>query len=196
MLEGSIGIAKRLGMRSVAEGVETEEDWRCCARSDATVAQGYFIGRPMAVERAARVAGRLAARRALRSVRVMTTSAGAAPASWSRTDNVEDARQIARQLGDVFADVSSSTIRTSGGRRLRGVQAGSPGPRLRHAGEVAAVLPGPLPAQRRRRSVCRIAPSSSAARTKCRRPSSSARRATSTTTSSSGRKASTAGASR
>jgi EAL domain-containing protein (putative c-di-GMP-specific phosphodiesterase class I)/ActR/RegA family two-component response regulator len=51
MLEGSIGIAKRLGMVSVAEGVETEEDWRLLREIDCDIAQGYFIGRPMPAER-------------------------------------------------------------------------------------------------------------------------------------------------
>lgn len=49
MLEGSIGIAKRLGMRSVAEGVETEDDWRLLREIGCDLAQGYFIGRPMAM---------------------------------------------------------------------------------------------------------------------------------------------------
>jgi EAL domain-containing protein (putative c-di-GMP-specific phosphodiesterase class I)/ActR/RegA family two-component response regulator len=47
MLEGSIGIAKRLGMLSVAEGVEDEQDWHFLRRSGCDLAQGYFIGRPM-----------------------------------------------------------------------------------------------------------------------------------------------------
>ncbi len=51
MLEGSIGIAKRLGMLSVAEGVETESDFEFLREIECDVAQGYFIGRPMAVDR-------------------------------------------------------------------------------------------------------------------------------------------------
>ncbi len=47
MLEGSIGIAKRLGMRSVAEGVETEEDWLLLREVGCDYAQGWFIGRAM-----------------------------------------------------------------------------------------------------------------------------------------------------
>jgi EAL domain-containing protein (putative c-di-GMP-specific phosphodiesterase class I)/ActR/RegA family two-component response regulator len=47
MLEGSIGIAKRLGMVSVAEGVETETDFFLLREIECDVAQGYFIGRPM-----------------------------------------------------------------------------------------------------------------------------------------------------
>ncbi len=50
MLEGSIGIAKRLGMVSVAEGVETETDFHLLREIECDVAQGYFIGRPMPVE--------------------------------------------------------------------------------------------------------------------------------------------------
>ncbi len=47
MLEGSIGIAKRLGMHSVAEGVETEDDWHFLREIGCDLAQGYFIGSPM-----------------------------------------------------------------------------------------------------------------------------------------------------
>jgi EAL domain-containing protein (putative c-di-GMP-specific phosphodiesterase class I) len=48
ILEGSIGIAKRMGMRVVAEGVETEDDWHLLREIDCDLAQGWFIGRPMA----------------------------------------------------------------------------------------------------------------------------------------------------
>lgn len=51
MLEGSIGIAKRLGMLSVAEGVETLDDWHLLREIGCDLAQGYFIGRPMTAER-------------------------------------------------------------------------------------------------------------------------------------------------
>jgi len=48
ILEGSIGIAKRMGMRVVAEGVETEDDWHLLREIDCDLVQGWFIGRPMA----------------------------------------------------------------------------------------------------------------------------------------------------
>src|SRR6185369_10315829 len=48
MLEGSIGLAKRLDMQSVAEGVETEEDWQLLREIGCDLAQGWFIARPMA----------------------------------------------------------------------------------------------------------------------------------------------------
>jgi EAL domain-containing protein (putative c-di-GMP-specific phosphodiesterase class I)/AmiR/NasT family two-component response regulator len=51
ILEGSIGIAKRLGMTSVAEGVETEEDWNLLREIDCDLAQGYFIAKPMAADK-------------------------------------------------------------------------------------------------------------------------------------------------
>lgn len=47
ILEGSVGFANRLGMQSVAEGVETAEDWFLLREIDCDLAQGYFIGRPM-----------------------------------------------------------------------------------------------------------------------------------------------------
>ena len=53
MLDGSLGIAKRLGMVSVAEGVETAEDWHLLREIECDIAQGYFIGRPMTVSRVA-----------------------------------------------------------------------------------------------------------------------------------------------
>jgi EAL domain-containing protein (putative c-di-GMP-specific phosphodiesterase class I) len=48
MLEGSLGMARKLAMRSVAEGVETEDDWLLLRELDCDLAQGWFIGRPMA----------------------------------------------------------------------------------------------------------------------------------------------------
>jgi EAL domain-containing protein (putative c-di-GMP-specific phosphodiesterase class I) len=50
MLEGSLGLARKLAMRSVAEGVETEDDWRLLCELDCDLAQGWFIGRPMPAE--------------------------------------------------------------------------------------------------------------------------------------------------
>jgi EAL domain-containing protein (putative c-di-GMP-specific phosphodiesterase class I)/ActR/RegA family two-component response regulator len=47
ILEGSLGIARRMGMLSVAEGVETEDDWWFLRELGCDLAQGYFIGRPM-----------------------------------------------------------------------------------------------------------------------------------------------------
>jgi EAL domain-containing protein (putative c-di-GMP-specific phosphodiesterase class I) len=51
MLDSSISIAKRLSMQSVAEGVETEDDWHLMRELECDFAQGYFIGRPMASDR-------------------------------------------------------------------------------------------------------------------------------------------------
>lgn len=48
LLKQSIGIAKGLCMVSVAEGVETELDWKMLRAMKCDVAQGFFIGRPMA----------------------------------------------------------------------------------------------------------------------------------------------------
>ena len=53
ILEGSIGIARRLGLQSVAEGVETEDDWHLLRELGCDVAQGYFVGRPMQANRVA-----------------------------------------------------------------------------------------------------------------------------------------------
>jgi len=51
ILEGSIGIAKRMGMKSVGEGVETEDDWHLLREIGCDLAQGWFIARAMAPER-------------------------------------------------------------------------------------------------------------------------------------------------
>ena len=47
VVEASIGVARRLGMTTVAEGVETEADWHFLRAAGCDVAQGYFIARPM-----------------------------------------------------------------------------------------------------------------------------------------------------
>lgn len=45
--EASLDIARKLGMRSVAEGVEDIEDWNFLRARGCEIAQGYFIARPM-----------------------------------------------------------------------------------------------------------------------------------------------------
>ncbi len=47
ILDASLGIARQLGMRSVAEGVETQEEWNLLRSLGCDVAQGYFIAKPM-----------------------------------------------------------------------------------------------------------------------------------------------------
>ena len=50
ILEGSIEMARRLGMQSVAEGVETEDDWHLLRDIGCDFAQGWFIARAMPAE--------------------------------------------------------------------------------------------------------------------------------------------------
>lgn len=45
--EASLDIARKLSMRSVAEGVENIDDWNFLRTRGCDVAQGYFIARPM-----------------------------------------------------------------------------------------------------------------------------------------------------
>lgn len=45
--DASLDIARKLGMRSVAEGVEDIEDWKFLRAHGCDIAQGYFISRPM-----------------------------------------------------------------------------------------------------------------------------------------------------
>jgi EAL domain-containing protein (putative c-di-GMP-specific phosphodiesterase class I)/FixJ family two-component response regulator len=47
ILDCGVGLAKRLGMVSVAEGVQTEEDWQLVREVGCEQAQGWFIGPPM-----------------------------------------------------------------------------------------------------------------------------------------------------
>jgi EAL domain-containing protein (putative c-di-GMP-specific phosphodiesterase class I) len=47
ILEGSLTLARNLRLKSVAEGVETQEDWDLLRDLGCDEAQGYFIARPM-----------------------------------------------------------------------------------------------------------------------------------------------------
>ena len=47
ILETGIGVAARLGIESVAEGMETQEDWDLLAQLHCNIAQGYFVAKPM-----------------------------------------------------------------------------------------------------------------------------------------------------
>ncbi len=47
ILESSVLLAKKLDMKVVAEGVETEEDWNLVAELGCDQVQGYYIARPM-----------------------------------------------------------------------------------------------------------------------------------------------------
>jgi EAL domain-containing protein (putative c-di-GMP-specific phosphodiesterase class I) len=51
ILEGSVGIARRLGMGTVAVGVESMDDWELLREIGCDCAQGWFVGRPMPAER-------------------------------------------------------------------------------------------------------------------------------------------------
>jgi len=47
IVESSVETARRLGIKSVAEGVETQADWDLLKAAGCDVAQGYFIAKPM-----------------------------------------------------------------------------------------------------------------------------------------------------
>ncbi len=47
LFEASLGMARQLGMKTVAEGVEDREDWDFLRVAGCDMAQGYFIARPM-----------------------------------------------------------------------------------------------------------------------------------------------------
>lgn len=48
ILEASLGMARHLGMKTVAEGMEEREDWDLLRTCSCDVAQGYLVGKPMA----------------------------------------------------------------------------------------------------------------------------------------------------
>jgi len=50
-LTAAIEMCRRLGLVSVAEGVETEADWRQLEALGCDLAQGYFISRPLPIEK-------------------------------------------------------------------------------------------------------------------------------------------------
>lgn len=47
LLETSLAMARRLRLRTVAEGVESSDDWDVVARRGCDFAQGFFVARPM-----------------------------------------------------------------------------------------------------------------------------------------------------
>ena len=47
ILESSLDMARKLGLKAVAEGVETRAVWDLLKRLGCDIAQGNFIGRPM-----------------------------------------------------------------------------------------------------------------------------------------------------
>ena len=47
ILESSIDMARKLGLKTVAEGIETRSDWNLLKELGCTIAQGYYIAKPM-----------------------------------------------------------------------------------------------------------------------------------------------------
>ena len=50
IVETSIALARGLWLKTVAEGIETEEDWGMLKTTGCDIAQGYFFSRPIAQE--------------------------------------------------------------------------------------------------------------------------------------------------
>jgi len=50
LLESTIDMARKLGLQSVAEGVETREDWQNLERLGCDLAQGYLVSRPLTAQ--------------------------------------------------------------------------------------------------------------------------------------------------
>ena len=47
IIQSSVNLARELSIKSVAEGVETREDWDTLRSTGCDIAQGYFIAKPM-----------------------------------------------------------------------------------------------------------------------------------------------------
>lgn len=47
IVESTLAMAHQLGIRTVAEGVETQDDWNFLRALGCDIAQGYFVARPM-----------------------------------------------------------------------------------------------------------------------------------------------------
>ena len=50
ILESSIDMASKLGLKTVAEGIETRSDWNLLKELGCTIAQGYYIAKPMSAD--------------------------------------------------------------------------------------------------------------------------------------------------
>jgi EAL domain-containing protein (putative c-di-GMP-specific phosphodiesterase class I) len=50
IVSSSVRLARKLGMTTVAEGIESRTDWDCAAAEGCDVAQGYFIAAPLKPE--------------------------------------------------------------------------------------------------------------------------------------------------
>jgi EAL domain-containing protein (putative c-di-GMP-specific phosphodiesterase class I) len=70
IVESSVEMSRRLGITSVAEGVETLADWKAVRAARCDIAQGYFIAKPMDEEEFGEfcIANQRAAPQALRDV--------------------------------------------------------------------------------------------------------------------------------
>ena len=51
MVEAILALSRSLGIQSIAEGIETEYQLQALRDMRATHAQGYLLGRPMALEK-------------------------------------------------------------------------------------------------------------------------------------------------
>lgn len=47
VVESSVQLAQKLGLKTVGEGVETRDDWSCLKQAGCDFAQGYWIAKPM-----------------------------------------------------------------------------------------------------------------------------------------------------
>ncbi|HVZ35034.1 MAG TPA: EAL domain-containing protein, partial [Polyangiaceae bacterium] len=53
LLESSVSLAKRMRLKTVAEGIETEDEWNLLVWMGVDLGQGYYMARPMPAEKLA-----------------------------------------------------------------------------------------------------------------------------------------------
>jgi EAL domain-containing protein (putative c-di-GMP-specific phosphodiesterase class I) len=80
MLQGLVSLAWDLRAKTVAEGIETEAEWRACAEIGFTHAQGFQLGRPRSIEHAVVVRAEALPVPHAASSMVASTEAGQTPA--------------------------------------------------------------------------------------------------------------------
>ena len=72
IIESSIELARKLGLKSVAEGVEDVQTWQLLAKLGCDICQGFFTARPYAAQRTAALAPDLASPTAHPDIRLIS----------------------------------------------------------------------------------------------------------------------------
>ena len=98
-----IGLARQLGLSTVAEGIETEAQCNVLAELGCELAQGFLLARPMSADEALTLAERI--------TRLRTWCTGPAPERVARSGGVLAQHPAARQLSLYMFDPLRPTVR-------------------------------------------------------------------------------------